>query len=48
MDDTGEDPGQRDREMEEVRWFPLEGAADVAGFSSEKDIIRKATEVVAR
>jgi 8-oxo-dGTP pyrophosphatase MutT (NUDIX family) len=48
MDDTGEDPVQRDREMEEVRWFPLEGAAEVAGFSSEKDIIRKAAEVVAR
>jgi 8-oxo-dGTP pyrophosphatase MutT (NUDIX family) len=48
MDDAGEDPGQRDREMEEVRWFPLEGAAEVAGFSSEKDIIRKAAEVVAR
>jgi 8-oxo-dGTP pyrophosphatase MutT (NUDIX family) len=48
MDDTGEDPGQRDREMEEVRWFPLDRAAEVAGFSSEKDMIRKAAEVVAR
>jgi 8-oxo-dGTP pyrophosphatase MutT (NUDIX family) len=48
MEDTGEDPGERDREMEEVRWFPLEGAADVAGFPSEKDILRKAGEAIAR
>jgi 8-oxo-dGTP pyrophosphatase MutT (NUDIX family) len=48
MDDSGQAPKERDREMEEVRWFPLGEAADVAGFSSEKDIIRKAAEVVRR
>jgi len=46
MDDTGREPGARDREMEEVRWFPLAEAADAAGFSSEQDIIRRAAEVV--
>jgi 8-oxo-dGTP pyrophosphatase MutT (NUDIX family) len=48
MDDSGRSPEERDREMEEVRWFPLDEAADVAGFSSEKDIIRKAAEAVQR
>jgi 8-oxo-dGTP pyrophosphatase MutT (NUDIX family) len=44
MDDTGEEPGDRDQEMEEVRWFPLEEAPQVAGFKSEKAILRKAAE----
>lgn len=46
--DAGEEevPGPRDQEMEEVRWFPIEEAADAAGFDSEKDIIRKAAVVV--
>lgn len=42
MDETGEEPGERDTEMEDVKWFPLEEAADVAGFDSEKDTIRQA------
>jgi hypothetical protein len=28
--------------MEDVRWFPLEEAPEVAGFDSEKDVIRRA------
>jgi 8-oxo-dGTP pyrophosphatase MutT (NUDIX family) len=48
MDDTGAEAGPRDREMEDVRWFPLDQAADVAGFDSEKDIIRTASEEVRR
>ena len=46
MDDSGGEPGERDREMEEVRWFPLEEAAGVAGFKSEKEILQKAVEAV--
>ena len=46
MDATDEPPGPRDREMEEVRWFPLEDAADVAGFDSEKKVIREAAQAV--
>jgi 8-oxo-dGTP pyrophosphatase MutT (NUDIX family) len=45
MDDTGEEPGPRDAEMEDVAWFPMAEAADVAGFASEKDIIRKGSRV---
>jgi 8-oxo-dGTP diphosphatase len=48
MDEANEPPGERDREMEEVRWFPLDEADSVAGFSSEKDIIAKAAEAVRR
>ncbi len=47
MDATDEPPGERDREMEEVRWFSLEEAAEVAGFDSEKEVIRKAVQAVA-
>jgi 8-oxo-dGTP pyrophosphatase MutT (NUDIX family) len=46
MDADDEPPGPRDREMEEVRWFALEEAADVAGFDSEKEVIQKATQAV--
>ena len=44
MDESGEEPGERDHEMEEVRWFPMSEAADIAGFKSEKEILRKAAE----
>jgi 8-oxo-dGTP pyrophosphatase MutT (NUDIX family) len=46
MDAAEEAPGPRDEEMEEVRWFPLEEAAGVAGFDSEKDIIGRAAQAV--
>jgi 8-oxo-dGTP pyrophosphatase MutT (NUDIX family) len=48
MNDSGAEPGPRDREMEEVRWFPLDEAADVAGFASEKGIIRRAADSARR
>ncbi|HYZ10934.1 MAG TPA: NUDIX hydrolase [Actinomycetota bacterium] len=47
MDASDEAPGPRDREMEEIRWFPLEEAADVAGFDSEKKVILEAAQAVA-
>lgn len=46
MEETGEPPGQRDTEMEDVRWFPLAEGADVAGFRSEKEVISKAARSV--
>ena len=48
MDASGEEPGERDQEMEEVRWFELDAAPGVAGFKSEKEILRKAAEAVGR
>ena len=47
MDDSGDEPGERDREMEEVRWFPAAEAAKVAGFDSEKKILRGVAEALA-
>ncbi len=47
MDDSGEEPGERDREMEEIRWFPAADAAKIAGFSSEKKILRGVAEALA-
>lgn len=38
------DPGGRDREMEEVRWFPLGEAPSIAGFDSEREVISAAAE----
>ncbi len=46
MDDSGAAPGERDHEMEEVRWFPLKEAPRVAGFRSEKDVLKKAAEAL--
>jgi 8-oxo-dGTP pyrophosphatase MutT (NUDIX family) len=46
MDDAGEEPGARDQEMEDIRWFPVDEAPEVAGFDSEKDVIRRAANVV--
>jgi 8-oxo-dGTP pyrophosphatase MutT (NUDIX family) len=46
MEDTGDEPGPRDREMEEVRWFPLDEAVSVAGFDSERDVLRRAVQAV--
>ena len=46
MEDTGDEPGSRDAEMEEVAWFPVEEAADVAGFDSEKAVIRQAAGIL--
>jgi 8-oxo-dGTP pyrophosphatase MutT (NUDIX family) len=48
MEDLGETPGQRDAEMEEVAWFPIEEAVRTAGFDSEKDMIRRAAQALNR
>ena len=46
MEETGEEPVDRDQEMEEVRWFPLSRAPKIAGFKSEKETLRKAAQVI--
>jgi 8-oxo-dGTP pyrophosphatase MutT (NUDIX family) len=48
MDDAGAEPGERDAEMEDVTWFPIEEAVRTAGFDSEKDMIRRAAEALGR
>lgn len=47
MEALDDDPGERDREMEEVRWFPIDEAEGAAGFDSEKDVIRRAARALA-
>lgn len=48
MDHTGGDASLRDREMEDVAWYPLEEATEIAGFPSEKDVLRRAVEALSR
>lgn len=47
MDVSGGDASLRDREMEDVAWYPLEEAAETAGFPSEKDVLRRAADALA-
>jgi 8-oxo-dGTP pyrophosphatase MutT (NUDIX family) len=48
MDAIGGDPADHDHEMEEVRWFTLSEATDLAGYSSEQDILRRAARALER
>jgi 8-oxo-dGTP pyrophosphatase MutT (NUDIX family) len=42
MEATGGDVSRHDHEMEEVRWFPLDQAGEVASFSSERKVLDRA------
>jgi 8-oxo-dGTP pyrophosphatase MutT (NUDIX family) len=46
MEAIGGDASRRDREMEEVAWFPLAEAEEAAGFGSEKQVISQARELL--
>jgi 8-oxo-dGTP pyrophosphatase MutT (NUDIX family) len=41
---TGGDPHDRDDEMEEVRWFPLERALKRAAYRGERDVLQRAAQ----
>ena len=43
---TGGDPEDRDDEMEEVRWFPLERALVRAAYRGEREILERAAELL--
>jgi 8-oxo-dGTP pyrophosphatase MutT (NUDIX family) len=43
---TGGDVGDRDDEMEEVRWFPMERALKRAAYRGERDILRRAADIL--
>jgi 8-oxo-dGTP pyrophosphatase MutT (NUDIX family) len=47
MDHVGGDVRRHDREMEEVRWFPLDEAIELAGYGSEKEVLQKARDALA-
>jgi 8-oxo-dGTP pyrophosphatase MutT (NUDIX family) len=44
MRHTGGDTEDRDDEMEEVRWFPLERAIKRAAYRGERDMLQRAAE----
>ena len=41
---TGGDPNDRDDEMEDVRWFPLDRALKRAAYRGERDVLERAAE----
>jgi 8-oxo-dGTP pyrophosphatase MutT (NUDIX family) len=41
---TGGDPLDRDDEMEEIRWFPIERALKRAAYRGERDVIGRALD----
>jgi 8-oxo-dGTP pyrophosphatase MutT (NUDIX family) len=43
---TGGDPSDRDDEMEEVRWFPLERALKRAAYRGEREVLGRAAELL--
>lgn len=47
MEATGGDISAHDHEMEEVRWFPLEGAPRRATYPTERGVLRNAVRAVA-
>jgi 8-oxo-dGTP pyrophosphatase MutT (NUDIX family) len=46
MRHTGGDVDDRDDEMEEVRWFPLERALKRAAYRGERDVLGRAAELL--
>jgi 8-oxo-dGTP pyrophosphatase MutT (NUDIX family) len=44
MRHTGGDTGDRDDEMEEIRWFPLERALKRSAYRGERDVLARAAE----
>ncbi|MGH2682030.1 MAG: NUDIX hydrolase [Actinomycetota bacterium] len=46
MEAIAGDASRRDREMEDVAWFPLAEAEEAAGFSSEKQVVARARELL--
>ena len=46
MRHTGGDIDDRDDEMEEIRWFPLERALKRAAYRGERDVLERAAELL--
>ena len=43
---TGGDVSEHDHEMEEVRWFPLPEALKKTSFRGEREVVRKAADLL--
>jgi 8-oxo-dGTP pyrophosphatase MutT (NUDIX family) len=48
MEATGGDVSLHDHEMEEIRWFPLQEAVRRASYPSERTVLRRALDALAR
>jgi 8-oxo-dGTP pyrophosphatase MutT (NUDIX family) len=48
MEATGGDVSVHDHEMEDVRWFPLDEARRRASYPSEREVLTRAAEALAR
>jgi 8-oxo-dGTP pyrophosphatase MutT (NUDIX family) len=46
MESTGGDVSLHDHEMEEVRWFPADRAADRASYPSERELVDRAAAML--
>lgn len=46
MRHTGGDVDDRDDEMEEIRWFPLERAMKRAAYRGERDVLQRAADLL--
>jgi 8-oxo-dGTP pyrophosphatase MutT (NUDIX family) len=46
MRHVGGDTGDRDDEMEEIRWFPLERALKRSAYRGERDVLARAAELL--
>jgi len=46
MEATGGDVSLHDREMEEARWFPLDEAVSLAGYASERTVLKEAKAAI--
>ncbi len=42
------DPSQHDREVERVEWFPIDQAIKNASYDQEKEVLRKARDLISR
>ena len=43
---TGGDPAERDDEMEEIRWFPIDRALKRAAYRGEREVLGRALELL--
>ena len=46
MRHTGGDTTDRDDEMEEVKWFPLDRALKRAAYRGERDVLKRAADLL--
>jgi 8-oxo-dGTP pyrophosphatase MutT (NUDIX family) len=47
MEYRGGDTSQHDQEVDEVRWFPLDGAIETASYSTERAVLQEAQQMAA-